>query len=1128
MSVLALSPELLRQLASTLAARRLSGVRGPVFGYLIGSPENAVLSEDPSDGFRSTAVAADSTGAVTAIGALMLPPGISDGRHIACGSFGSLSSFATSIPDGVPFLGVVAIAPDAPSQNDSDLGAHKASSSAASAFSAGENELSGSLVAADLKDSTFTSFVDENVRDNLEYWAENINILRGHPPSLASETASSTGKPLNGAFPLLVVLPHVKDAVIASATAPAGESKGDSKGESQSGVVYVNPDVPLSVNPACVRAFTITPPSEEELDAAYAMSSSNNDDVAAAAAADADNGSAIKVSPLPCRPLTPSKGVESKRVLLRRTLSLRVPSVVMAAGGTVGAGKYLREVLTSHPGLACLLSPASASASGGMAAVETPGLAPVLLSHSDQGPSVSAVAAAATAAAAAGAGAGAVDPDGSSKGLARGLSIVDVTVYTSTAASAPATPSVTVAAVPAQDSTFSSDTVPLAYRDPLTVTLTALACYPVASTFSQDASGSTGQSKGVELSLGRAVSRLHRLLQDQLEVIVTLLECPALLLHQSGLLLGNGSGSGSGSGGSGSCSGKGWPALALAPAPASALDPASASASGSPLPPSTTTPTGAATSDRGHPSDCGQSLRPPVASLLAKLLSPFRSRLPSPTAFGAAQAAHPAVLVPVSIDVLSFFNTSPRARGSAGGPSNSLWEIPFLAVVPRFCYDSEALYPPPSAGTPEAFGTAPAAAVAAEQAAAIAAAAAALAPAGAPPLPSPAAEGLPLTPAEAAAELRRALFPPPGEALSLLPAAAVVAGARDGPLKAAVTWRFGVLTAEVPFSPVEPTTTINGDNDAAAADDDEDEDELLRAGRLVNVHTHVPLPESFLSGEGSSSSKGVASSSKGLGSKGVSLSLEGDVISVALSTGASEFCHYGPLPPPLSSSASASASTSASASASAAASASAFPTDKGWGCAYRSLQTILSWYRRNRTVTSATHPHLLGPVALPAASPAAAACVGVPSHAAIQTALVALGDKPASLRGSSQWIGAFELALVLQGLYGIRAKLVPVASGAGVRAHARELVEHFSEQGAPVMVGGGELALTVVGVAVNEQSGDVRYLIMDPHYTGEDTVEAAVGEGKGRGCVWRGDEVWDKNAFYNILLPQKPQTRVSF
>lgn len=34
------------------------------------------------------------------------------------------------------------------------------------------------------------------------------------------------------------------------------------------------------------------------------------------------------------------------------------------------------------------------------------------------------------------------------------------------------------------------------------------------------------------------------------------------------------------------------------------------------------------------------------------------------------------------------------------------------------------------------------------------------------------------------------------------------------------------------------------------------------------------------------------------------------------------------------------------------------------------------------------------------------------------------------------------------------------------------------------MIGGGQLAFTLLGVDFNEQTGEARFLIMDPHYTG--------------------------------------------
>ena len=61
-------------------------------------------------------------------------------------------------------------------------------------------------------------------------------------------------------------------------------------------------------------------------------------------------------------------------------------------------------------------------------------------------------------------------------------------------------------------------------------------------------------------------------------------------------------------------------------------------------------------------------------------------------------------------------------------------------------------------------------------------------------------------------------------------------------------------------------------------------------------------------------------------------------------------------------------------------------SDDGWGCAYRSLQTIVSWSRLQGYTSAAT-----------------------PSHAEIQEALVALNDKPASFVGSRKWIGSMEV-----------------------------------------------------------------------------------------------------------------------
>jgi hypothetical protein len=59
-----------------------------------------------------------------------------------------------------------------------------------------------------------------------------------------------------------------------------------------------------------------------------------------------------------------------------------------------------------------------------------------------------------------------------------------------------------------------------------------------------------------------------------------------------------------------------------------------------------------------------------------------------------------------------------------------------------------------------------------------------------------------------------------------------------------------------------------------------------------------------------------------------------------------------------------------------------------------------------------------------------------------------------------------------------------VNRGADIPSHARELAAHFAAQGTPVMIGGGVLAYTLLGVQFDELTGEAAFLILDPHYTG--------------------------------------------
>lgn len=129
--------------------------------------------------------------------------------------------------------------------------------------------------------------------------------------------------------------------------------------------------------------------------------------------------------------------------------------------------------------------------------------------------------------------------------------------------------------------------------------------------------------------------------------------------------------------------------------------------------------------------------------------------------------------------------------------------------------------------------------------------------------------------------------------------------------------------------------------------------------------------------------------------------------------------------------------------------------DRGWGCAYRSLQTVLSWFRLNQYTTAET-----------------------PSHEQVQRVLVGIQDKPPSFVGSKQWIGSQEVGYVLDELAGVTSKFIFVSSGAELGTVARQLREHFETQGTPVMMGGGQLAYTILGIDYNEDTGEVEFIIL--------------------------------------------------
>lgn len=168
--------------------------------------------------------------------------------------------------------------------------------------------------------------------------------------------------------------------------------------------------------------------------------------------------------------------------------------------------------------------------------------------------------------------------------------------------------------------------------------------------------------------------------------------------------------------------------------------------------------------------------------------------------------------------------------------------------------------------------------------------------------------------------------------------------------------------------------------------------------------------------------------------------------------------------------------------------------DDGWGCAYRSMQTIFSWYRYQGYTT-----------------------INIPTHREIQQCLVKIGDKPTSFLGSKQWIGSTEVMFCLETLLDVQSRIIFANTGNEMQSYTPELIHHFLTHGSPIMIGGGVLAHTILGIEYNSVTNETRYLILDPHYTGVDDLTTVINKGW---CGWKNSDFWNKTAHYNLCLPQ--------
>uniref|UniRef100_A0A6G3MFN4 Ufm1-specific protease (Trinotate prediction) n=1 Tax=Henneguya salminicola TaxID=69463 RepID=A0A6G3MFN4_HENSL len=167
---------------------------------------------------------------------------------------------------------------------------------------------------------------------------------------------------------------------------------------------------------------------------------------------------------------------------------------------------------------------------------------------------------------------------------------------------------------------------------------------------------------------------------------------------------------------------------------------------------------------------------------------------------------------------------------------------------------------------------------------------------------------------------------------------------------------------------------------------------------------------------------------------------------------------------------------------------------EGWGCAYRSFQTIFSWFVLNGF----------------------SSILSIPTINEIQQCLVDIGDKPSSIVNSSNWIGSIEIGMVLEKLLGLKYRIIQIYPGQSISEYIRHIMIHFKQNVSPIMIGGNNLAHTILGVAFDSNTGKCKFLVADPHYFGEDDLEIIISKGW---VSWKNENFWKRDQSYNIILP---------
>ncbi len=174
--------------------------------------------------------------------------------------------------------------------------------------------------------------------------------------------------------------------------------------------------------------------------------------------------------------------------------------------------------------------------------------------------------------------------------------------------------------------------------------------------------------------------------------------------------------------------------------------------------------------------------------------------------------------------------------------------------------------------------------------------------------------------------------------------------------------------------------------------------------------------------------------------------------------------------------------------------------DIGWGCGYRTLQTICSWIRQQ--LIDRGHQQVKD----------------VPSILEIQSILVECGDKPTSFLKSREWIGCYESSIVIDFLYQVPCRILHSKPGQ-LRGLLEELTQHFRTNPAPIMMGGDVDNASKGILGICETSSAASYLLVaNPHYFNDGTEASTESDW----IKWiEIDQLENTDSFYNFCVPKK-------